>query len=326
MREINNLLKWLERLLIPDRAFSWKTIIFLSLLSCLASAIALPPLMDILAFLGWIFLILGISWAITENPPIVAGINLNSWIIGALISIFIAGNIPQGMPRLGLIIWPLISAVIVCLPAFIDDGVKWKLPSLEARPRLITLILSHLVVSCWFNFYFSIQSFLGQYPTILVDNFKNSAFLFRREYPQSIVIRGTLILNSIAQEFQKELDNQPWGKVEKWLLEREEELPTVRNRAIARIKPIEEDFLWHPQQEIVAAGSGYKLTLTEVWHGPISKIGEHDIEMSCQISKVVRVNIDSKSGTTEQSARSPIPVGEVICETPVEKLFQPLRL
>lgn len=326
MREINNLLKWLKSLLIPDRAFSWKTIILLSLVSCLASAIAVPPLMDILAFFGWIFLILGISWAITENPLIVAGINLNPWIIGALISIFIAGNIPQGIPKLGLIIWPPISAIIVCLPAFIDNGIKWKIPNLETRPRLITLILSHLVVSCWFYFYFLIQGLLGQYPTILVDKFSNSAFLFRREYPQAVVIRGTLILNAMAEEFQKELHNQPWGKVEKWLLEREQQLPNVRSRAIASIKPVEEDFLWYSQEEIVAAGSGYRLTLTEVWHGPISESLEHNIEMSCQISQVVRLNIDSKSGKTEQSKGSSAPVGEVICETPIQKLFAPLRL
>jgi hypothetical protein len=106
MREINNLFKWLENLLIPDRAFSWKTIIFLSLFSCVTSAIAAPPLIDLFAFLGWIFLILGISWAIAENPLRIAGINLNAWIIGAFISIFIASNIRQFMLEIALKLFP----------------------------------------------------------------------------------------------------------------------------------------------------------------------------------------------------------------------------
>jgi hypothetical protein len=321
MKEITDAFKWLQNILIPDRAFSWKTLILLSLFSWFMSSLATNPVQDIVATCGWLFLILGVSWVTVENPPRIGRASISPWIIGALISIFLLGGLPNVQPQIALICWPPISAFIACIPDFLEMGLKLKWPAIIARPRIIILILSNILVSCWLQFYFVLEHWLEQYPTLLSDpdKFSKSAFVFKLQPQVIIAPRGTLIINDLETRIKQELDKQPWSKAERWLLEAERQdwIDKVAQQ-LQKVRPAEEDIWWRFTSKASFTTSGYELHLLGTWQGPSSHPGMYYVEKYCQITKVVYTQSNAATDRSEVQVSS-VPVVEINCK-PISSL------
>ncbi|MEM6752780.1 MAG: DUF5357 family protein, partial [Cyanobacteria bacterium P01_C01_bin.38] len=81
----------IKKFFIPPKAFSWQTLIYLSLFSWLMSFLANDgPIQDIIAFFGWAFLIAGTSWYTTDKPLYIPGtiMPVGAVITGFIVSVF----------------------------------------------------------------------------------------------------------------------------------------------------------------------------------------------------------------------------------------------
>jgi hypothetical protein len=296
---VNNLLKTLFGVFNPETAFSWQTLIGLSVFSWAMSFLATSIFTIILASFSWLFLILGVYWATTSNKSLSIGkVLLSPWITGALITIYIFGIITGELSAYALVVWPLISAVIAALPTCLGENFQPKIPDRDKRQPLVWLFTTQLILSSWFQFYFLLQNWLVQYPTIAADTFEKSAFVVRlsTEESRQRLPRGTTILDLIASRLEEQLNNQDWSDVEQILLLREreqliEQIQQIDTQVRQEIDSpdIKEDNLWQVSLgEISLRESGYNLQLNTLWQGPRSQIQPNLLTKSCQIISVNR--------------------------------------
>lgn len=296
---VNNFLRTLFGIFNPATAFSWQTLIGLSVFSWAMSWLATNVFQFILASLSWWFLILGVYWATTSNKSLSIGkVHLSPWITGALITIYGFGVFTGELSASALIVWPLISAVVAALPVCLDENFTPKIPEKDNRQPLIWLVTTQLLLSSWFQFYFQTQNWLGQYPTIAADNFSKSAFVVRisTDEPKQRIPRGTTILDLIASRLEEQLENKNWSDVEQILLLRERErlnelIEQIESQVRQEIASptIKEDKLWQVSfREISLRDSGYNLELNALWEGPRSQTQPTILSKSCQIQSINR--------------------------------------
>ncbi|MFP4099830.1 DUF5357 family protein [Coleofasciculus sp.] len=296
---VNNLLKTISGIFNPATAFAWQTLIGLSLFSWVMSFLATSIFTIILASFSWWFLILGVYWATTSNKSLSIGkVLLSPWITGALVTIYIFGIVTGELSAYALVVWPLISAVIAALPTCLGENFQPKIPDRDKRQPLVWLFMTQLILSSWFEFYFLVQDWLVQYPTIASDTFEKSAFVVRlsTEESRQRLPRGTTILDLIASRLEEQLNNQDWSDVEQILLLREreqliEQIEQIDTQVRQEIDSpnIKEDNLWKVSLgEISLRESGYNLELKAFWEGPRSQIQANLLTKSCQIIAVNR--------------------------------------
>ncbi len=309
---------WLQKNLKPPSAFSWETLILLSLFSYYMSMLATDIVANLLVNFAWIFLILGVFWGTTAanqfrigyKSPQNPGFPLSPWITGALVSLYIFGRSGE-VPREALIYWPIISAVIATIPDFWGNGFRLKSPPLNKRQNLVILFTTQLLLSCWFQFYFVVQDWLVQYPSLLADDFQQSAFVLKRGSSQSVTPRGALILNSMESKLTEQLNARSWPEVERSLLKanREKLINTTAKQAKQQIRQVEEDDLWRVTSNIASKGSGYNLQLRANWQGPRSNLQEpqaYSLTKSCQITPVARTRTPAtRPLNTPQTSQAP---------------------
>ena len=294
---------WLKKTFRPPSAFSWETLILLSLFSWYMSWLAnnIEPdgfVANLLINFAWIFLILGVFWGTTAanqfrigyKYPTNPGFPLSPWITGAIVSLYIFGRSGE-VPREALIYWPIISAIIAVIPDFWGDGFRLKSPPLNKRQNIVVLFCTQILLSCWFQFYFVVQDWLVQYPSLLADNFNQSAFVVKRDSAQSVTPRGALLLNALEPKLTQQLDGKPWPQVERSLLkgQREKLINTLEKQSKRQIKEVEEDELWKVTSNVSSRASGYNLDLRANWQGPRAnpqRSQAYSLTKSCQITQV----------------------------------------
>ncbi|NEP60073.1 MAG: DUF5357 domain-containing protein [Symploca sp. SIO2G7] len=312
------LLKWIVNLIqaaisifIPSTPFSYQTLFLLSLFSYFMSQLADGIIRKLLLSLVGIFLILGVYWATTANKelwiyrdqkskPKKDGLPLSPWITGAILCAYLFVTLPMllldRIPELGgkaaLVAWPIISVIIAAAPYFMKlekDELRAKAPSPRMRQNLVILFGFNILVSCWFQFYFLIQNWLTQYPSLLADNFTQSAFVINVAPTQLRQTRGVAILEAMELPLKEQLDGKLWSEVEKLLLpeERDKWLTTVAEEAKTKLSPVKEDRLWTVKSNASSRDSGYNLELQAIWQGPHSQPEtSYPEQKSCQITPV----------------------------------------
>lgn len=269
----------LIKFLTPPRWDSWQTILLISAYSWLFSLFATDTeIQTIIASIAWIFLISGLHWAMHEKK-IQAQLKFNGffigpWLTGALVCVFLWSlfgdplDLPISVP---LVIWAPISAAIAAAPKFIatgpDGGPILAIPKLNDRQPVINLFLSNLLISCWIQFYFSTQTWLQAFPTLLVDDWSNSGFMMRMPVAASQPQRGVQLLENAEVALRNELSRLSWSQVERWLFAVNQQLPRIRNAAFDRMIDAEEDSLWVLEGQVVP-GNNYRLELRALWQGP----------------------------------------------------------
>lgn len=304
--------------ILSPTAFSWQTFILLSAFSGYMSFLATGFAQELIAGFGWIFLILGVNWGTTENAIRIGDIYLSPWITGALVSV-VFGQLTGEVFSEALVFWPPISAVIAALPLFFsfsEGKTKFTMPKSDDRQKLVILFGTQFLLSCWFQFYFVIQNWLDQYPTMLIDDFTRSAFVVRvSDRNEQELPRGALMLNLMAPQLEQALEDKPWSQVERWLLreERPARIEAIAQEVKQGIAPLEEDSLWQLTSDISSSDSGYILELQAVWNGPRSQRDPYVISKPCQINQVLLQPDAAVDPVDAQLSPPPEAIGEVEC-------------
>jgi hypothetical protein len=198
---------------------------------------------------------------------------VGSIITGFLVSVFAFGHQENILTAKTIVIWPTISAIVTAIPNFFEGtggrSAKAKLPKLQDRQKIIVLLSWCMLISCWLQFYFVIDKWLKDYPSLRADNFQKSAFVIRLEPPAKKPKNGDLILNKIQPLVNQEIANKPWSEVEKWLLEADQQLRNLGKRTINNhLSKSQEKQLWSVEPRVVNIKSGYQLDILTIWNGP----------------------------------------------------------
>ncbi len=333
MKFFIDIYNWLHKTFKLPLAFSWQTLFLLSVFSYFMAWLSSGIIQELLINFGWIFLIFGTFWATSSSKLFKIGnIHLSPWITGALVSIYIFSELTGELPRQALVFWPTISAIIASLPDLIDvaSGFKLKAPSPQKRQDLVLLFGTQFVLSCWFQFDFVLQDWVAQYPSVLADDFRQSAFVYKVEAPlSSSVPEGAVILDEMEANLAKQLNARPWSEVERLLLEQERVklINTVaqQTKQQQQIKqqetafealPVVEYDLWQIASDVSARTSGYNLELQAIWQGPRSeRETDYSIRKNCQIVQVAPpVRRAATATPNAQPTQPPAPISNLTCE------------
>jgi hypothetical protein len=325
----------IRRLLVPPKAYSWQTLIYLSLFSWIMSYFATEGLVkDIIAFLGWMFLIAGTAWYTTDSPILIPNTSmpLGSLITGFLVSVFAFGHpheitvaetwsiwsIVLVTPRT-VVFWPTFSALITAIPEFFEGSgtdSKTQLPKTEDRQRVIVLIACCMVLSCWLQLYFLVDSWVAEYPSLQVDNFERSSLVVKTDPSTKTPENGVLILNKLEPLVKGRLAAKSWSEVEIWLKNANQEVAELGKQVIDKhLEKFDEKALWHVEPRIVNIKTrkkldGYRLDLLSIWTGPSSNSRRYYLRKSCRISPIA----GSGGNTPNTQGRPNDTFAEVECD------------
>ncbi|MGF1458589.1 MAG: DUF5357 family protein [Leptolyngbyaceae cyanobacterium] len=275
--------------LFPDDYYAWQTFIYLGLFSFVMSWVARLAVgrgltVNIIATGGWIFFALGIGWLLEQSKVRLFGLSVAPWVTGAIICVYVFGLLPGNNWPIALMTWPLVSVAVIAIPYFLTWELQPKLPSPPVRQQLILFTLLALLFSNWFQFYFRLQSWFQEYPSLLADDFDRSGFVMRLADKPEEQARGIVMLTAAEAEISEALNGTPWPYVERWLLGLDERLVNIESRTIETLVSPHESEMWQlqAQRDMLENGS-YVLDLMAVWSGPASTEGGYHITKTCVI-------------------------------------------
>lgn len=297
----------------PPRLFSWQTVILLSIVLWLTGFVATGLAQDAIAFVSWLLLLVGSGWFTTENPLKVSIFSLSAWVTGAFISIFIFGSWNEQLPPTALVIWPIISAVISVFPEVVKVGGEVKIPSPQERQKLVILILIHLLISCWLQFHFYIQTWVEKYPSVLADDFSKSTFVFKVSTSSSNVSRGVAILNSMDLLLRVQIDNKPWSQVKQWLKDPKKRIASLGEKAMKELTTTQEMKVWKFTSELEQTKSGYNLKMMAKWRGLASMPNGYNLEKPCRIVPLQKQTVKRLGSANSTEAPTSVTVSFVEC-------------
>lgn len=275
----------------PPHWYSWRTSILLSgisgILSVLARLLGTQPFSVIawlIAFCGWFFLLVGISWAITEQ-----GGRFSAWVTGAVFCFFFFGQIQTSNWQQALITWPLVSAGVFALPYFWDESLTKKLPKIEERITILLVIGSQLIVSFWLQFFIVLSTFITDYPSLYSDDLSESLFIVRSPTRRAPDPKGVFILDLLEGELIDYFGDRPWGEVQAKLInDPAEPVDRLLATVIARTPDLKEDQYWQLRTPVVLTeGQGYTLVLQYAWRedAPKARLEEdYYVEKTCTLT------------------------------------------
>lgn len=313
---VEELFLGIQKLLLPPKAFSWQTLIYLSVFSWGLSFFATYVIKDLIALCGWLFLMAGTAWYTTDDPLRVPGtfMPVGALITGFLVSVFAFGQQESIITARTIVLWPTISALITAVPEFFEGTgteSKAQIPKPPDRQKIIILVASCMLISCWIQFYFVMDTWLKQYPSLLADDFKSSAFVRRIETPAKTPKNGVVILDKLQPLVEEQIVARPWSEVERWLLDADQ-VGNLGKRVIEKtLTKYPEKQLWSVEPRVVDIKSGYRLDILSVWTGPSSNPQGFYLKKSCRITPVSASNKPDKDA-----------VAEIVCE---RKVSDPIR-
>lgn len=316
-----------KKIFIPPKAYSWQTLIYLSLFSWLMSSLTTDYIKNIIAFFGWSFLIAGTAWYTTDDPLVIPMTNMpvGAVLTGFLVSVFAFGNEEDVITSRTIVLWPTISAVITTIPEFFEGTgteVKRQIPKVEERQKIIILLGSCMVISCWLQLYFVMDNWINEYPSLQVDNFQRSTFVMRTEPATKIPKNGVVILDKLTPLVEEQLSRRPWSEVEQWLINARQRVSNLSRKVIEKnLGQYEEKSLWRVEPRVSQPNptnpnstyKPYKLDLLSIWIGPSSNPRGYYLIKSCGIDPV----LESRNTESETANRreEKIRVAEIKCNT-----------
>jgi hypothetical protein len=309
----------IKKILVPKQAYAWQTLIYLSVFSGFLSYFATGYIRDIIAVFGWLFLIAGTAWYTTDDPVRVPGtyMPVGAVITGFLVSVFAFGNQQDVITPRTIVLWPTISALITAIPEFIegtDTSSKAQIPKPEARQKIIILVGSCMLLSCWLQFYYVTEKWLTEYPSVLSENFQRSTFVRRTDIVTEKVPRnGVLILDKLQPLVEQQINGKPWSQVEKWLKDADVNVNNLGRVVIEKnLGAYEEKELWRVEPRVDNIKStGYKLDLLSIWLGPTARKQGYYLIKTCRIEPIA---ISTKQRITNTNPEDKIAVGEIQCD------------
>ncbi len=319
-KEVQSALAELLKVILPTKWDSGKALIWISIFSWGVSMLVGPMTQGIIAFVGWLFLIPGVHWVMHEEKKLkelltINGFFLGPWITGGLICYFLFAT-PDRLPPIALICWPPISAILAGAPKFIgtDDVYKtpkWKKAAVGDRQYLVNMGLINLLLSCWIQLFFSTQSWLAEYPSLVVEDMSNSSFVVRTQSSNDVSSRGVELLGKAEMELKKELSGASWSEVERWLLNLDQQMETLQNTVIGQSPKISENSFWNIKAQILPGE--YQLRLFAIWKGPTADNKGYFLSKVCQISKVTATDFLTTSILTNPTKLPQVGTARVQC-------------
>lgn len=325
---------WLVYTLIkPPRYFSWQTTVLLGFFSWLTSLLAAVIeasifTRNLLGVFSWLFFTIGVGWALNKHPVKLSGVSIGPWITGAIFSIFLFGVLPGDSIAPAVVSWPIVSVLIAATPHFVNWNLSLKTPPVSIRQDLILLLLLNLLFTSWLEFYFLIQNWLDDYPSLIVDDFSRSGFVY--VLPRSLWVspgdepfsRGEILLDSAGLIVKNTLDGRPWPSLERWLLNVDEQIAPIEDEARQGLMAEAEREFWAlradtPPGEFGGDSSSYDLTLQAVWTGPASNPEGYYLEKTCRITQVFPPSENAAgdaASSPDQIVESSTPLANVDCE------------
>jgi len=298
-------------LLWPEKSLTWQTFLRLSLFSWLVATILVYiegenyfPV-DILSTLSWMFLTSAIWWAINENKNKFKayGFYFGPWITGAVLCLFVFRPWEESRARWAISCWPLISTAIKALPDFVSWELKLSAPKKDKQQGLIMTLLTNLLLTSWILFFFRIQDWVQNYPSLLVSDLSRSAFVYDFVTDREPQAQGIPLLESTADAIFGELNGQPWYQTERWLYTRRNRLEAIAQRMVNNLASPDERIFWQmsvPQPRRL--GEGYLLTLRANWLGPVAGNQSFYVEKTCKITPEDRARNVPNSGASNSAA------------------------
>ncbi|BAY11004.1 septal junction protein FraD [Calothrix sp. NIES-2098] len=322
---ISDVYAGIKKFFVPDRAYSWQTLLYLSLFSWAISSFATGAIKDTIAFFGWLFLIAGTSWYTTDDPARVPGtyMPVGAVITGFLVSVFAFGKQETGITSGTIVLWPTISALITAIPEFFEGSgtdAKAQLPKPEDRQKIVVLVASCMVLSCWIQFYFVVNNWLEEYPSVLSDNFNRSTFVVRTEVPTNNSLNGTVILKELQPKLERQLNKQSWSQVERWLQNANTNIENLTQEIIQekRLKQKEVREFWRIVTQKTnpnpKSKDDYLLNIFAIWIGPSSSPRGYYLQKSCEIGPIAA----SANKSTAQKSDDPR-IAEVDCDPRIKR-------
>lgn len=314
---IEDIFKGVIDFLVPSKAYSWQTLIYLSLFSLIMSFFATGAVKYLIEYCGWFFLIAGTAWSTTDKPVTIPGTNMpiGALVTGALVSLFLFSRFINGTEEItikpiSIVVWPTLAAVITAIPEFFEGSgtdVKRQLPKLLIRQQILILLAVCMMISCWIQFYYITESWFNRYPTLRTENFGASRLIIGRrlipelnneDLDESKVnfilppVNGVQLLNRLSPKIEKQLEGRLWGEVERWLLDSVNK--TEPNRPIVKLgQQVKEEVLktspaekalWLIEPRVSNTKTGYKLDLLAIWRGPSFMADRYYLQKSCEIT------------------------------------------
>jgi len=275
----------------PPQAFSWQTLLWLSVFAWLLSFLTVTEFVaEILSWIGWLFLTFSVGWATWNIRVNVFGwmFRPGPWLAGALACTLLFWREGADPLPLAVTLWPIVSAAIAIVPRFFPR-LTFTLPDPAARQDILVLLLVSFLLSSWFRFHFLVQDWLADYPTLLSDDFSNSGFVVSvsDELPRDDE-RGKLLMSTVAAAVEQQLDGRSWSEAERWLYERDTRILEVQQQAVGSLQTRTEDQLWRFQALVPpqTRQDEYTLLLRALWLGPSSRAGGYFLEKTCQVRQV----------------------------------------
>ena len=337
----DDIFKQISELLIPKKAYSWQTLIYLSIFSLIMSFFATGGVQYLIEYCGWFFLIAGTAWSTTDNPKTIPGTTMpiGALVTGALVSVFlfsrfINGNQEAVINPISIVVWPTFAAIITGIPEFFEGSgtdVKRQLPKLLIRQRILILLAVSMMVSCWIQFYYVIDGWLEDYPTLKteIENFGGSKLILSRtETPELnnkdvgrgkvkfiLPVNGVQLLNKLLPQVEQELNERPWREVERWLFDSVNK--TEKDRPIGKLaqqakeeilKQSPEKAFWSIEPRVSNTKTGYKLDLLAIWRAPSFMADKYYLQKSCEITPFAKPVTD---GPDENAT---VNVAEIECQ------------
>lgn len=281
-------------LLVPDQYYSWQWMIYLSLfswaMSWLGFALGAAQIsLFILTSFSWIFLAIGVGWALETWGVSPFGIAIAPWVSGAILCLFIFGTWSETSLSVVLICWPIISFLVIAVPKFLTWELQFQVPLPAARQHLILLLLSSILLSSWFSFYFRVQSWLRDYPSLLAESFENSSFVYRVPVERTTLSEGVSLLSLTEGVLQEEIDNRPWPAAERWLINLDDQVERIKLEVRDRLdNPTVEHQFWEIDIRPIRRNKGYELQLLAIWNGPAAADESYYQEKICHLTPVER--------------------------------------
>jgi hypothetical protein len=328
---------WLRQKITFPSAFSWETLIVLSLFSYYMAILVTGWVRDLQVNFGWIFLILGVYWGTTASnkppfrfgykDPSQQGWTTSPWITGLLVSTYIFGIVGEGgrdgrfVPEM-LIYWPIISAFLATVPDYIGEEFnRLVLPPPQKRKNHVLIFASQILLSCWFQFHYVVQDYLAQYPSIIADDFRKSAFVVKWDSPLAPPQpRGAELLDGVGAELRERLNGKRWSDIERLLLPQQlnKLVSSTEQQVKKRLLPTVEDGLWKVAVDggkASARGSdGYNIPLRAVWQGPRAKPQPYSVTKNCQITPASRSYTTASKPLNTRLPSSPVQVSRFECQ------------
>ena len=176
--------------------------------------------------------------------------------------------------------WFPLSALIAIAPKFIKRGPKFKWPEPSARQDIVILVLINLLVSCWFQLYFTSQAWAQRYPNLfpVVDD-RPAQTSPNLEAARST---GVAFLDQADAGLRTNLSGLPWPQAERWLLDLNANLTAISDASKLKLGAASEP--WRLEGRI-SSQQDYQVQLLAIWRDPVTKRDRDYLLKTCAIRR-----------------------------------------